>query len=636
MQIYGIDYAPVVQYGMPDARDGVAAYEAFWNNELIRLDQGYTTPGGAWIPGNYYFYLNYGTIMGYPLTGGARKVPMRPLYRDGDHEMFQHLVNCRRDRTGAIFPKGRRRGYSWEVTHVGLHEFMMYQNVQIGVGSEGDTKKGYVKEFRGKFDIAWAGLPSELRPSLGQENNEFMLRSGYTEKIEGQSLDLGLNSIIHWANFSNPDILRGLSLSICIWEEGGQIKKLKQSYLSTIDAMKEGDLLFGLPIIGGTSNKISSDNLDFQEMCNNPEVYNLSVLPMYADTCYYPMYDSTTGISDKVGARKLHEKNLAIKKGEESVGNMAYWSYKQEYPLEWTDFWLMYGGTKFPLEIINNQIAFISTDKKAKAKVRRGNLEWPKDKDGIEEIGGMPIFVETETGKFIMAHDHLPHLKNAFCGAYDPYFMDDELNGATQSDSKACMMAYLRYISPSIQGEMPAMYWHERPHIKSDAYEEAWKMCVYYDMKILAEAGDDEFLRFFIKNGLIRYLKSRPVAAESPWGQANNRYGIHMKVYQKRLAENLIDANIKRNGGNILFLALLKELAVYGIQNTDIAMTFGICLIHDYDMSKFLVREVDKEEDVNPFDSLPGFTESNGLIRSSYAENSAARNNTDIPFNYGY
>ena len=621
MSILGIEYAPVIRYGMPDPRDGLAAYEHFWNIEIDRLDKAYTTPSGVWIPGNYYFYLNYGTIMGFPHSGGARKIPMHPIYRDGDHEIFQFLHDCRySDKpSGAILPKGRRRGYSWIADHLILHEFMMYENVQVAVGSQGQTDQGYVKEFRSKFDLSWAALPNELRPALGAEDNSDMLRSAYKEKIDGQSQLLGLNSIIHWVNFQNPDKLRGLSLSMGIWEEGGQIMNLLKSYLSTIDCFKEGDQMFGLPIIGGTSNKISNDNTDFQEMCNNPERYNLRCLPLYADKCYYPMYDPKTGISDKEGARKLHEDNLAKKKKgvdgtEDQKNSMAYWSYKQEYPLEWNDFWLVFGNTKFPLDLLNDQIAFLSTSAKQKALCIRGELDWPKDKQGMPMVGSMPVWRDDEDGMLLKATDPMPAYKNAFCGAYDPYFLDDELNGqAGQTESKACLMAYKRFVSMGEECEMPAMIYHDRPYLKETVYMYAWKMAVYYDMQILAEAGDDEFLRFFIDHGLISRLKARPLAAESPWAQAHNRFGIHMKVYQKTLAESLMDSYIKRNVANIRFILLLKELAKYGIENTDVAMTFGICLIHDYDMSKWLIEERDDVKEDEGF-RMPTFVEQNGRI----------------------
>jgi hypothetical protein len=650
MVIYGIDYAPVIRYGVPDKRDGLADYEMFWNEQIDRLHNGYTTPHGKWIPGNYYMYLNFGTIMGLPDGNSARKVPMRPIYRDGDEEFFMHLHYCRtgfgpeKKKKGAIIPKGRRRGYSWMVDHVALHEFMLYPNVQIGVGSQGDTDKGYVKEFREKFNIAWAGLPVELRPSLNLEDNKYMLKSGYKEKVDGEILELGLGSIINWANFQNPGIWRGLSLGIGIWEEAGQIQNLKKSYLASLDCFKEGDYMFGLPIIGGTSNKIQFDNTDFQEMCCNPDDYNLAVLFMDATKCYYPMYDPATGISDVEGAKRIHEQNLAklssSADGGDSQNKMSYWSYRQEWPQVWTDLWLIFGGGTFPLDLINDQIAHLTMNEELNTG-EWGELDWPKDAKGIEQMGQMPIWRKSSEGKLFKTHDPIPNLIHAYCGAYDPYFLDDELNGQSQTDSKACVMAYRRFISPSVEGEVPAMYYHDRPYMKETVYEYAWKMAIYYDMSILAEAGDDEFLRYFMAHGAVRRLQARPTSAEAPWGAATNRFGIHMKEYQKRLGESLGDSHLKRHIGKIRMIALLKELAVYKIQNTDIAMTYLMCLIHDYDIGHFLVREREDEEGLSADLQLPTYSEQGGLIVSNLAASTRDRDtNTSSgerdPYDYGY
>lgn len=645
--IYGIDYAPVIKYGKPDPRDGQGAYEMFWEQEVDRIENGYTPPGGSWIPGNFYFYLNFGTIRGFPDEDKGRSAkpkPMTPIYRDGDHQAFMHIHECRRDGYGAIFPKGRRRGYSWIADHVVLHEFCTSESTQMAVGSQGEPNKGYVKEFRTKFNLSLSRLPDELRPSLGLEDNVEMLRTGWKDTVQGETREFGLHNIIHWINFANPDKLRGLQLSICLWEEGGEIENLLNSYVATQECFKEGDWMFGLPIIGGTSNKIRHDSMDFQEMCDNAEKYRLRAMFLDALTCFYPMYDRTTGISDREGARKLHEAKLAKLKVKDGQGsNLAYWAYRQEQPMEWSDLWLTYGSTTYDLELINNQIAHLSTHKSALEGVEYGELDWPKDKDGVEQLGSMPIWRPETNGKLLRAADHLPHLKNAHSAGFDPYFVDDSVNGgnrgANNDNSKAACMVRRRYIDGNTLGEMPAMLYFDRPYEKDTAYMYAWKMAVYYDVQILAETGDDMFFKFFLDRGITKWLKTRPVAAEAPNSEAQNRFGVNMKGYQKALGEGLQDKDIKRNISNYLMIPLLKQLAVYGpTVNTDIAMANMLALIHDYDMSRVAVS--DKAEHEAPM-KLPGFREENGRLVSNFGTDNTGRGSRDDRpfnqrFNYGY
>ena len=39
-------------------------YSQFWRTQKDRILNGYKPNGGVWIPGNYYFYLNFSII--YP------------------------------------------------------------------------------------------------------------------------------------------------------------------------------------------------------------------------------------------------------------------------------------------------------------------------------------------------------------------------------------------------------------------------------------------------------------------------------------------------------------------------------------------------------------------------------------------
>ena len=60
--------------------------------------------------------------------------------------------------------------------------------------------------------------------------------------------------------------------------------------------------------------------------------------------------------------------------------------------------------------------------------------------------------------------------------------------------------------------------------------------------------------------------------------------------------EDLIDDYIRESSEDIWFLDLIEELTSYGTKNTDRAMAFGICLIHNIDNFRRQARQ--KEEKV--------------------------------------
>jgi hypothetical protein len=69
-----------------------------------------------------------------------------------------------------------------------------------------------------------------------------------------------------------------------------------------------------------------------------------------------------------------------------------------------------------------------------------------------------------------------------------------------------------------------------------------------------------------------------------------------MNKQVKSLMEDLMDDYIRENAEDIWFLDLIDELANYGTRNTDRAIAFGLCLIHNVDNYRIQAKEVQAEE----------------------------------------
>jgi hypothetical protein len=68
-----------------------------------------------------------------------------------------------------------------------------------------------------------------------------------------------------------------------------------------------------------------------------------------------------------------------------------------------------------------------------------------------------------------------------------------------------------------------------------------------------------------------------------------------MNKQVKSLMEDLIDDYLRESAEDIWFIDLIDELANYGLQNTDRAMAFGLCLIHNID--NYRIQAKAKEEE---------------------------------------
>lgn len=630
-------------------KKNTAEYFHFWKEQKKRLLNGYKPTGGSWIPPNYYFYLNFSKIHGLA-DGARRKTMIPPRYRDQDHEYFLEIHHAKygdgkenKGGYGIIVVKARRKGFSFMNADVLLHEWTCYPHSENGLGAQRDD---YVQDFRKKLIMSYNELPPELRNKV-LHNNEDLLMSGYKEKEDGIWLEKGTKSMIHFRVMEKPNAFRGTSLNYMVFEEAGEFLKLKRSYESSEDCFKEGDIFFGTPIIGGTSNNMENESDDFMNMYYNADQYNLKPVFIKASKVFGSFFDMSTGVSDTKGAEKFV---LAEAKRRKNMGDLeSYYSYLQENPLEVEHAFYRTGGTPFDLEKINKQIANINVNPSFQ-KVQRARLEWGKNKEGKEVFGSKPEIIyeweekangcliipeslEADAYPFEIVELPLDEIKNTDVAAVDPYHVDDDLEemkkkASDQSErSEGCMCVYRRFVNTNVIGELPVAFYTDRPYSKELFYENCLKLAILYDSQILVEYNDDGFLKYFIKNKMTRYLKERPRSADSPYSQVTNRYGLHMKSFQKKLLTELVDEYIKKHWEDIYFLKLLNEFTIYGKKNTDRVMAFGMTLIHDMDATK-KIFDKSEQKNIEKMAGLPEFSRNkNGII--SISSNYSGNNNFD-------
>jgi len=615
-------YTPVVNDGIIKAPVGSPEHAAWWEMQINRCLNGYKPQGGVYISGMYYFYLNFCKIELYdPVTN--RKKMDAPYYRDMDHEYFYEVDEAKKNGHGLIVLKARRKGFSFMNSDILLYDWTFHKNSESGIGAQ---LSRYVEDFRRKIMLSYNNLPPELRLNVLKINDE-LLMSGYKEKVNGTWVERGYLSKLHFRIMDNPDAFRGTSLNYMIFEEAGEFNNLKKAYLANEECFREGTVQFGLPIIGGTSNQMTNNSEDFMDMWNRADKFNLKQVFIPASKVYGGFWDLRTGKSDIEGARADIMERRKIKK---QSSKQEYYTFLQEMPLEPEDAFVLSDSSKFDIDKINGQIGRFMTDARLQNLVRTGRLEWPKNEAGKRMFGKKPVWVDDPLGPMKMVEPPIDK-KNAHVAAVDVYHSDDSLEEGKRvvhTESKGCMFVYRRFIDTSIPGDMPVFEYTDRPYSKEDFYEACAMVCVYYDTQVLVEYNDDGFLKYFTENNLNKYLKERPRSADAPYSQVSNRYGIHMKSYQKKLLIELIDEYIKKHVEDIYFIDLLQEFVAFGKKNTDRVMAFGLCLIHNMDSSARIVDAEDEEEEL----FLPKFKSVGGMILRANPKSSKKSNNFDYKF----
>lgn len=591
-------YRPAVNHPFLSKKHiGSAEYDSWWNEQYNRCINGYTPDGGTRMSGAYYFHTNFCNVDVFD-TKINRKIVANPLYRDQDHEYFHEVEEAEKGGYGIILVKARRKGFSFNNVGLLSHEWSFYPNSVVAIGSE---KEKYVNDFRDKVMKSYNRMHPQFRLKSFKRGKDGAFVSGYEEKEDGEWITKGFSSEMHFRIIKDENAFRGLSIKYMLVEEAGEVSKLKQLLLNSEECFREGTIQFGIPIIGGTSNQISHESMDFQDMFYNAKKYNLKSLFIPASKNYSGYFNFSTGKSDIKGAEEDIKKRAEAKR---KTGKLAFYTFMQEMPLTPEDAFVSIGTGLLDLDKINGRKKFLLNNPDL-INIKRGKLEWQRAKDGSQVIGSKPEFIEDIDGPFEILDLPDPKLQYQNVAAVDPYHTDDEYeeDGSNESGSKSkgCMYVYRRWLGVNTPGKIPFAKYIDRPDSKDVFAENCAKLACYTESEILAEANDSYFFKWFDNHNLMRYLKERPQSADAPTGKPTNRFGVNMQVYQKNYLKDLLQSYVKNDIDNIYFLSLLEDLAKFGTKNTDEAMAFGMCLMHDDDMVHVIARKEDSQETIKLF-----------------------------------
>ena len=575
-------YRPVPNNGHPDLNPDSVAYQEYWARETERCIDGFKPKGMKKISGKYYFYLNYYKILGNDGTSGNRKTLIHPWYRAMDHEYFATIETCKAEGKGMIVIKARDKGFSYMNSGAVAHEYTFFPFNDVGVAA---GLQATADAFFDKTKKGLNGIHPNFKHSVLKDTDGIM-RSGYKQKNKDGKWEIGgYQSTIICRTMDNPEVFKGERVSLMVFEEAGEFKKLKNAYMSSKACFMDGDLQFGVPIVGGTGGDISKASKDFMDMYYSADAYNLIPVFIPASKAYYGFFDIQTGKEDENGAK---EKLIADREDIQSSGdNEAYNLHIQNYPLTIEEAFLNTHSARFDISLLNAQRSRILSSKDYRSQIQNGYLDWEL---GIDE----PVvkWRPHPNGPYkILSHPE-PEYTNLDIGGIDSYDQDQ----AGASDSLGSAIIYRRFANTNMSSDYVVAEYTDRPDKKEDFWDGCLKLAVYYNAKMLVEYTKIGILDYFKRMNALKYLKEKPESAHNPGTKTRNRYGVHMNKQVKSLLEDLIDDYLRESVEDIWFIDLIDELANYGLQNTDRAMAFGLCLIHNIDNYRMQAKE--KEEEI--------------------------------------
>lgn len=641
---------PVARDGIPYFADsesnpncvGTKAYDDWWDEQFDRCINGYAT-GGIFIPGRYYYYLNFEVIKG--LYG-----PMYPWITDLDLEYFFTIEMIKKyKKAGLIALKARRKGLSEKFQAIVNHGIRFIEGYKAAIAA-GHNK--YVKGLREKFLYGFDNVPPELRLNYTNSNDE-IFQSGYQEKTESGSYALrGYNGNVKFASLQdNAEKLEGEYFHDVAMEEGGQFDKLRSGHDSIKPALMQGSRMEGTFYIYGTAGNILSSSKDFKFMWQHYEEYNLVRMWIPGRRMYYPCYvnhhsgepvnpqtfkiekeiDTNTGLEidpiknlrkykdyERIGMEDLEVASEIIKKQKIQLSKLpdktALIKFNKNFPETEEEAWSSGGNNNFDAEVLNTQVVNIMSEEN---KIKQYVLDWVyTDNSTGRQDKVFPLQVKARPAKandpdykiHLVLHEPMTEFLDLDVGGVDSYNQDE----TTTSSSLGAMVVIRRYnklpgYSGNYPGEVPVHLYYKRPKRKEIFYEESLKAAVWYNLvrNTMISAEYDAIIGYWKGIGGEKYLSLRPKSFESKFSKQEHKYGAKMTMHSKPLALGLAQSWLLDNWMYIYFSELLRDFLAYDEENVgsdwDAADAIMLALMRIEDMRRFPRRTDEKKQYTNSF-----------------------------------
>ena len=230
-------------------------YAQFWKEELRRWKHGLVRESdGEWIPGGYYFYLNYCPIwLNEKISSNAgskksnanriRKFPKMWL---GDYLFFHYFDQAEQAGMHVKMLKTRGIGASFKLASLSPRNMYVYPGSQSFHLASDKTFLDGDKGVFGKVldNLDWIGESTPLpKMRLINSPRSREIQLGYQDEY---GIKKGLKSSVYGISLKdNPDKARGARGKLIHYEEDGLFPNLEKAWNVNRKAVEDGDMVYG-------------------------------------------------------------------------------------------------------------------------------------------------------------------------------------------------------------------------------------------------------------------------------------------------------------------------------------------------------------------------------------------------------
>lgn len=530
-----------------------------WIREEIRRSwHGYVRPSdGEWIPGDYYYYLNYCPIQlikKLPNGQSIRTIDF-PRVWDGQYLVQHYLYNARLHGHHASELASRGKGKSYMGAGLLAKRFKLgeSENVRQKVMSAvtasdrkyiwGPNQILNMFKYYIDFQSQHTQFPRQLLTDSAQA---LMWESGFKDKETGVRKGTQ-NAVVGVTTGVNQDKLNGSRGVLYLIEEAGIFSNLNNLYQMIRPSVEDGKDVYGLIFMYGTAGDDMSDFTSLQEIMYNPDGYNMEKNENAWDkegqgrkyfTFFYPAYLNRANCMDEDGNSNVTKALLEICQDRYQVKYNssdinAITKRISQYPITPQEAIIRAHATIFPITELNERLNQIDNNPNFYDQTYVGDLVFnsngevefsPSSAKPIRDFptkdnkvtGAIEIFdmpVKNSEGKIPTGR---------YIAGADPY--DDDVSNTMSLGTVFVMDTWTDTIVAEYTG---------RPTFANDYYEICRKLCLFYKASLMYENNKKGLFGYFSMMNCVylladtpEYLKAKQLIKETGYGNKAKGIGI--------------------------------------------------------------------------------------------------------------
>ena len=515
-------------------------YNIFWGEERERCIHGYTNPiTKVWIPGKYYFFLNYKQMKIIPPdqanNKAAKRITAFPRFWPIHYFYSLEWLTAKENGLNMIVLKPRDTGFSELLSSNGVHEYTFQKEdpVFYFVAVERFLNKdGVLSKAWDQINFLNEHTERAFKHLRQVKDQDLYKKASYISPETGTEVKTG--GEIQGAVIDNPRKVRG-ARGFVNWEEFGSFPNGEDAWMTAKALAEQGGVKFAMQTAWGTGGEQGAGIAAMDKIFNNPELYDC----LGFDNCwgddllqndhgfFFPVWANMTRFMDKWGNTNHQKAKQYWDQEREKArkgSNLLMDKLIAEYPYTPTEALMRLNNNPFPVGLLEKQLRKVDSSPDIKGVLKTGELvidegkvkfqlnhkldpvnRYPHKTDEILE-GAVTILEAPLKDDFT---SKVP--QGLYYIVADCFYVDTEQ--ATDWNSLGVYYVYKKSNSLFPTEDDILVAWYAgRPARAKDFHKKVFLAARYYNAVVQTEikGGGNDLLNYAKDHGFLEYCGERP------------------------------------------------------------------------------------------------------------------------------